>query len=410
MKGAPEMSHPLTSVLAKYEGVSARLYGAFHAVLLLLRIYIGYQTALSGWNKLTGIDSAASYFEGLGIIWPTFSAYVSGTGEFVGGILLLLGLAARIASLVLIVNFLVAYVTAHWDQALALFSQPTEFVQAAPFLYLLTSVLVFVLGPGVASVDAAIGYFVKRRYGAGTSKDVAAVIAEGYAGDPTRRVVGRRELVVLSLTAVSGLIAGALLAGATSGGGGLARKDEKDGGDSDGSEGAAASDGDGESGTTTKEGKKTDESTTAQEGTTAEEDTTTEEGSGSEGGERQDEKLQEIDSQAPDEIQPTLLLEEPHVCCGLNTCKGEGKSGDNQCAGQGSCATAETHVCQGLNACKGQGGCGEYPGQNGCEGKGACEVPLRKKQWDIARPKFEKLMNLAANDVGKPPESCIPES
>ena len=32
------------------------------------------------------------------------------------------------------------------------------------------------------------------------------------------------------------------------------------------------------------------------------------------------------------------LLKEPHVCCGLNTCKGHGK-GNHECAGQGSCAT-----------------------------------------------------------------------
>jgi len=30
------------------------------------------------------------------------------------------------------------------------------------------------------------------------------------------------------------------------------------------------------------------------------------------------------------------LLEEPHVCRGLNICKDKGKGGKNECAGQGS--------------------------------------------------------------------------
>ena len=40
------------------------------------------------------------------------------------------------------------------------------------------------------------------------------------------------------------------------------------------------------------------------------------------------------------------LLVEPHVCRGLNTCKGKGKGGDNACAGQGNCATVEAHSCK----------------------------------------------------------------
>ena len=34
------------------------------------------------------------------------------------------------------------------------------------------------------------------------------------------------------------------------------------------------------------------------------------------------------------------LLQEPHVCRGLNTCKGTGVDGKNNCAGTSACATA----------------------------------------------------------------------
>lgn len=101
-----------------------------------------------------------------------------------------------------------------------------------------------------------------------------------------------------------------------------------------------------------------------------------------------------------------LLLEEPHVCRGLNTCKGKGASGDNECAGQGTCATAEHHGCQGQNACKGQGGCGEAPGQNACKGQGNCAVPLMEDAWTKARAQLEKAMAAQNKQLGPaPPKS-----
>ena len=99
-----------------------------------------------------------------------------------------------------------------------------------------------------------------------------------------------------------------------------------------------------------------------------------------------------------DTEQTSLLLQEPHVCRGLNTCRDKGAcktakndcKGKNACAGQGGCATAEKHDCSGQNKCKGQGGCGEKPGQNACRGKGECSVPLMDKAWAKARASFEK--------------------
>lgn len=102
------------------------------------------------------------------------------------------------------------------------------------------------------------------------------------------------------------------------------------------------------------------------------------------------------------------LLEEPHVCRGLNTCKEKGgcgaTKGKNACAGQGNCATVEKHVCRGENACKGQGGCGEHPGENACKTKGSCEVPLKDKAWKAARKNFEAAMKKAGKKVGPAPK------
>jgi hypothetical protein len=90
------------------------------------------------------------------------------------------------------------------------------------------------------------------------------------------------------------------------------------------------------------------------------------------------------------------LLQDPHVCRGINTCKNKGKPGTkNSCAGQAYCATVAAHDCNGMNDCKGQGGCGEHPGENDCSGKGACAVPLSDKTWPKARRRFEELMTSA---------------
>ena len=102
---------------------------------------------------------------------------------------------------------------------------------------------------------------------------------------------------------------------------------------------------------------------------------------------------------------PALLLQDKHVCRGLNTCKGKGKGKDNSCAGMGNCALVEAHGCNGENACKGQGGCGEFAGQNSCKGQGSCEVPLREKTWKAARKAFEAQMKKSGKTFGAAPKA-----
>lgn len=101
--------------------------------------------------------------------------------------------------------------------------------------------------------------------------------------------------------------------------------------------------------------------------------------------------------------QEQLILDEPHTCRGLNSCKGNGRGKDNACAGQGTCATMADHPCGSNNKCKGQGGCGELPGMNACEGKGGCHIPLMDDAWTTARSAFEAAMKKSGNAFGKAP-------
>jgi hypothetical protein len=91
-----------------------------------------------------------------------------------------------------------------------------------------------------------------------------------------------------------------------------------------------------------------------------------------------------------------------HACCGLNSCKGQGAGGDNECAGMGVGPTVGPHGCAGMNDCAGQGA--QY--DNACKGQGNCAVPVRGEAWKKARASFEAAMNKAGRQFGAAPASC----
>lgn len=98
-----------------------------------------------------------------------------------------------------------------------------------------------------------------------------------------------------------------------------------------------------------------------------------------------------------------ILLAEPHVCRGLNTCKGLGRSKENECAGTGTCASIADHACAGQNECKGQGGCGSNPGMNSCKGQGGCHIPLMEDAWTRARGVLEGALQKQGKTAGAAP-------
>ncbi len=101
-----------------------------------------------------------------------------------------------------------------------------------------------------------------------------------------------------------------------------------------------------------------------------------------------------------------LLLQEPHVCRGMNaSCKGEVGGMKNDCAGRSHCATTGHHACNGMNDCAGLGGCGAHPGENKCKGMGSCAVPLEAQAWKTARKNFEAAMKKAGKSFGPAPKA-----
>ena len=87
---------------------------------------------------------------------PKLNAIMAGSTECFGGLLLLLGLGSRLATVPLIGTMIVAYLTADSDAVRNIFSKPDDFLSADEFLFLLTAVIVLIFGPGNFSLDAII--------------------------------------------------------------------------------------------------------------------------------------------------------------------------------------------------------------------------------------------------------------
>ncbi|HKB56740.1 MAG TPA: DoxX family protein [Lacunisphaera sp.] len=124
-------------------------------LLLAIRLYWGISFALGGWGKLHRLDEIAKWFgDELHIPFPKLNAIMASSTECFGGALLALGLFARPVSVPLIFTMIVAYATADREALMAITSDPDKFVSAAPFLFLLASVIVLAFGPGRFSLDA----------------------------------------------------------------------------------------------------------------------------------------------------------------------------------------------------------------------------------------------------------------
>ena len=124
--------------------------------LLAIRLYWGWQFAQTGWGKLGDINKVIHFFTSLGIPAPALNAWFVSGLELAGGILLILGLGSRLIALPLVIDMIVAYITADHEALLQFFSDPDKFYAAAPFTFLFASLIVLIFGPGKFSLDALL--------------------------------------------------------------------------------------------------------------------------------------------------------------------------------------------------------------------------------------------------------------
>ena len=144
----------MSELLKKYYSLLIQVSSSLQSPFLLaVRLYWGWQFMQTGWGKLTDIGKVVGFFTNLGIPAPTLNAYFVSALEFGGGALLILGLGSRLIALPLVVDMLTAYITADREAFFSFFSNPDKFTAAAPYTFLIASLLILIYGPGMISMD-----------------------------------------------------------------------------------------------------------------------------------------------------------------------------------------------------------------------------------------------------------------
>ena len=119
--------------------------------LLVLRVVLGLVMAVHGWQKIHGgMHHHVETVMHLGM--PGWMAYLSIAAEFLGGILLIVGFATRLAALTVLVDMLVAMFKVHIHNGL---TGPGGY-QTVLILAAMSFALIF-FGAGALSVDWMIG-------------------------------------------------------------------------------------------------------------------------------------------------------------------------------------------------------------------------------------------------------------
>jgi putative oxidoreductase len=124
--------------------------------LLAVRLYWGWQLIQSGWGKLHNLPKVTDFFASLNLPMPAQMAVLISCVEFFGGIFLAVGLLSRLTALVLTVNMIMAYVTADREALRSIFSDPDKFYAAAPYTFLIASLIILIFGPGKICLDTIL--------------------------------------------------------------------------------------------------------------------------------------------------------------------------------------------------------------------------------------------------------------
>jgi len=128
--------------------------------LLFVRLYWGVQLAQNGWGKLHNLSRVTEFFSSLGLPASGPTAAFIATVEFLGGLLLAVGLLSRFIGLVITIDMLMAYVVADREALSSILSDPGKFYVADPYTFLFAALLILIIGPGKIALDT----YLLRRY------------------------------------------------------------------------------------------------------------------------------------------------------------------------------------------------------------------------------------------------------
>src|ERR1700753_4425682 len=125
----------MSPILVLYRRFASAFSYLQSPMLLAVRLYWGFQFAQTGWGKLHNLAKITGFFGSLSIPAPCLAAPAVSLLEFVGGILLMLGLFSRPIAFLLACNMFVAYWTADHEALTSVFSDPGQFYIADPYTF-----------------------------------------------------------------------------------------------------------------------------------------------------------------------------------------------------------------------------------------------------------------------------------
>lgn len=133
--------------------------GVQSTVLLLIRVSMGWGFFLTGKGKLINLERTTRFFDSLHLPLPKFQAILAGSTEMIGGLLLIAGLGTRVISIPLAITMVVAYLTAHREDA---FASLSDFTDQAPFPFLMAALVTLAFGAGKFSIDRFLQPWLDR--------------------------------------------------------------------------------------------------------------------------------------------------------------------------------------------------------------------------------------------------------
>jgi len=125
----------------------------------LARLTVGLVFIGTGWGKLHSLGDVTDFFASLHIPAPGFNARLAASTEFFGGVLVLVGLGTRLASLPLAFTMIVAILTAKRADINGL----TALVGFEEWSYLVFFIWLAVAGAGPLSLDNVVWRFLGRK-------------------------------------------------------------------------------------------------------------------------------------------------------------------------------------------------------------------------------------------------------
>jgi len=155
---------PIIEKIQKVYELAGRVFGSLESPFLFaVRLYWGWQLSETGWGKLHNLPHVVDFFTSLGLPAPGPTAVFVSTVELVGGILLALGFVTMPTCIAIVIDMLMAYVTADKEALTSFLSDPGKFYNADPFTFLFAGLLILIFGPGKISIDHYLSEFVFKK-------------------------------------------------------------------------------------------------------------------------------------------------------------------------------------------------------------------------------------------------------